>query len=505
MGGTMAHVNRRDFVKAALAGAAGLAITSGRIGLSQAASPASVVGQWSAVHGWPDVAIHVHLLPNGKILSYSDDGVPGLKERRAGHTKAFVVDIPPGGAPASSVAYIPNDETNLFCSGHAFLPDGRLLVVGGHVDENYYGAAEANIFEHQGQYRWVSQTQAPMNAGRWYASAITLANGEVLALGGTINGQGDPNRLAQVWRTNQGGGWRSLTSTVATVPNYAKIFLAPNGKVFMAGPTKETQFLDTAGTGAWSKGPTRRFGSRSEGSAVMYDDGKVLLMGGGATPTNTAEIIDLAAASPAWQWTGPMQFARRHMNATLLPDGTVLATGGSSAPANNASKAVLAAELWDPATGAWTTLASMQVARIYHSSAILLPDGRVLSAGGGRPKATNGGTNNQNVEIFSPPYLFKGPRPTIGSAPASLTYGQTFQVGTPDAASVARVTLVRLSSVTHTFNMNQRIKRLSLTRGAGSLSVSVPGDRNLLPPGPYMLFLLDGQGVPSIAKILMVS
>jgi hypothetical protein len=238
----------------------------------------------------------------------------------------------------------------------------------------------------------------------------------------------------------------------------------------------------------------------------MYDDGKVLVVAGGPTgkpPTNTAEIIDLNAPSSSWQYTGSMANPRRHANATLMPDGKVLVTGGSSSAAHNdGAGAVLAAELWDPATGGWTTMASMQVMRIYHSTAMLLPDGRVITAG--QTAGTNGAKNNYNAQIYSPPYLFKGSRPTITSAPTGIKYGQTFSVSTPDAANIRKVRLIRLSSVTHSFNFNQRIETLGFTQAAGGLNVTVPSNRNLLPPGHYMLFILNGAGVPSVASILQV-
>ena len=217
------------------------------------------------------------------------------------------------------------------------------------------------------------------------------------------------------------------------------------------------------GTGAWSAGPGRRYGIRPDGTAVMYDDGKVLVIGGGkrgAVPTNTAEILDLMSPVPAWQYTSPMQNARRHANATLLPDGKVLVTGGSRSSENNvAAGAILPAELWDPATGAWTTMASLTNPRIYHSTAVLLPDGRVLTAGGSKPTGLSFGLNN--AQIYSPPYLFQGTRPVIGAAPASVGYGTTFVVGTTDARSIAKVRLIKLSSVTHSFNMGQRIATLN--------------------------------------------
>ena len=181
----------------------------------------------------------------------------------------------------------------------------------------------------------------------------------------------------------------------------------------------------------------------------------------------------------------------------------MLVTGGSSSKAfNDAAGAILAAELWNPVTGRWSTLASAQVPRIYHSTALLLPDGRVLSAGGGRPKAKNGGQHNENAEIFEPPYLFKGPRPTINAAPISAAFGAAIAVDTSAPGDIAQVTLVRLSSVTHTFNMNQRFKRLAFVRRTGGVTVTIPASARELIPGHYMMFALSAAGVPSVARII---
>jgi hypothetical protein len=292
------------------------------------------------------------------------------------------------------------------------------------------------------------------------------------------------------------GTWRDLTNAQLSLPLYPAMHLLPNGKVAVVGPNQTTRYLDTTGTGSWTTGPNRTFGSRSYGSSALYAAGKVLIAGGGDPPTATAEVIDFNAATPAWRAVAPMSIARRQTNLTVLADGKVLMTGGSSAPGfNEPTGAVLYAEMWDPATEAWTTMAGYQRYRGYHSTAVLLPDGRLLSAGG---------DNEPNMEIFSPPYLFKGPRPTIGSAPASVTYGQTFAVATPEAANIARVNWIRLSSVTHAVNMDQRLNVLTFTRGTGSLNVTAPANANLAPPGHYMLFLVDGNGVPSVAKIVRI-
>lgn len=232
----------------------------------------------------------------------------------------------------------------------------------------------------------------------------------------------------------------------------------------------------------------------------MYDQGKILYVGGGRT-TNTAEIIDLNAAAPVWKWTGSMAFPRRHLNATVLPTGDVLVTGGSSGTGfNDVDLGVHAAELWNPTSGTWTTLASNAVNRTYHATSILLPDGRVLHAGSG----DNGSADERNAELFSPPYLLQGSRPTITAAPSLVGYGIPFNVTTPDAAGIAKVSLIRLGSTTHAFDMNQRFQRLSFTRGTGALTIAAPTSSNRTPPGHYMLFILDGNDVPSVAKIVRV-
>src|SRR5207253_6008943 len=221
--------------------------------------------------------------------------------------------------------------------------------------------------------------------------------------------------------------------------------------------------------------------------SVMYDDGKVLLVGGSpcapytscaTLPTATAEIINLNNSTPSWQYTGAMVTGGRKLhNATLLADGKVLVTGGSRStedPNTQPRNPAYESELWDPAIGTWTQMASLTTIRTYHSIALLLPDASVLSAGG-----DFGGAS---AEIYSPPYLFKGARPTITSAPTNVTYGQSFFVGTPDPASIANVTLIALSSVTHGFNMGQRISRPAFSQASGGLNVTAPSSANTTSP-----------------------
>lgn len=467
----------------------------------------SVVGQWTAPVNWGVVIIHSHVLPNGKVLFWTRDKNAQGGDIQ-GSTQAQVWDPATG-----SLTLVPNSTTNLFCSGHSFLPDGRLLVTGGHKLVDGHGEPHTNIFD----FNTNTWTRGPdMNAGRWYPTTCPLGNGENLVVSGT-NETGGLNTTPQVWQPPT-STWRSLTTATEIGQDlFPWMLLAPTGQVFYSGPTQTSRYLKTSGTGAWSLVANSNFGYRDYGSSVMYDDGRVLIVGGGV-PTNSAEIINLNQSSvisstvtpnpptPVWQSVTGMAFARRQMNLTILADGKLLATGGSSSAGfNDAVGAVFAAEMWDPDAKTWSTMASMQTRRLYHSTAVLLPDGRVLSAGGGRPPATGGDFDHTDVEIYSPPYLFKGARPTITSAPTVVNHGDQFFVASPDAASIAKVTLVRLSSVTHAFNQDQRINYLSFQKIATGVNVTMSGGQNLCPPGYYMLFIVNSNGVPSVAQIIQVT
>jgi hypothetical protein len=444
----------------------------------------SPTGQWTSVQTWPFMAAHAHLLATGKILfwpSFDNGNNPTLWDPVA---NTF--------STALRAAY------NIFCSGHSFLPDGTLLVTGGHNGSSGYGYPYASIYNPT-QDSW---TQTPnMQDARWYPTNTTLANGDVLVVSGEIT-PGTYNTLPQVWHpaTNS---WLNLTSAQLSQPLYPMMFLAPNGQVFNPGPDRTSRYLDTSGTGAWSTvGSFNYIGTRDYGSSVIYD-GKVMIAGGDGAgsglATNTAEVIDLTVSSPIWSYTGSLANARRQLNLTLLPDGKVLATGGSGGQGfDNQALPIYSSEMWDPATGKWTTMASISVYRGYHSTALLLPDGRVLSAGGEQTGAS--------AEIYSPPYLFNGPRPTIASVSSStVKVGQTVNVSTPDAANISQVTLIGLGSVTHAFNQNQRLNHLQFTRISGGLLVTAPANGNIAPPGHYMLFLVNSSGVPSVASIIQVT
>jgi Domain of unknown function (DUF1929)/Kelch motif len=436
------------------------------------------VGAWDAEMNWPFGAVHTHVLPTGKVM-FGGEWLDGALPPRLWD-------------PATSALTVaPYAGYNVFCSGHTFLGNGLLLFAGGHIKDDY-GFARASVFDPVAG-TWTQL--ADMNAGRWYATTTTLATGEVVVVSGEVAGIGDVNPIPQVLDP-VAGTWRTLTTASRSVPFYPRQFAAPNGKLFVATPSEQSLWLDTSGTGAWSLGPPSHFGFRDYGGAVMLD-GKVLVMGGGDPPTNTAEMVDLDDPAPAWKVVAPMKFARRQLNATILPDGTVLVTGGSSGPGkNNESAPVLAAEVYDPASDTWTTLSSAAEFRGYHSTAVLLPDGRVL---------TGGSTLKTTAQVFSPPYLFRGPRPTIAAAPDRVAPGTRFHVETPDATRIVRVALVRLGSVTHAFDQNQRYVTLGFAPALGGLDVDAPPSFLRAPPGHYMLFLVDDDGVPSVASIIQLA
>ncbi len=473
-------------------------------------------GRWSEPIGVGVSGVHAALLPNGRVLLF--DRINNQRVWNPATLTSSKPSPPPG-------------KANLFCSGHCFLPDGTLLVVGGHDDHDSDGHVRTpggGAFDGRGlatAFRFLASTQtwSPvplMNAGRWYPTATPLGDGSVLVVSGStdrINNAYIHNALPEVWEPGR-RQWRGLPDAEqqqlsAPFPKpqgvdlYPRMFLTPDGRALKIGADIGTWVLDPTGAGDWSEGPRRVQALRDYAAAVSYEPGKILYAGGGNyPPLAEAEVIDLNAATPEWRAVGSMAERRRQLNATTLPDGTVLVTGGSrndGGDADGVSSPVLSAELWSPATEQWTRMDAMDIARLYHSMALLLPDGRVLAAGGGHSAAAT--CFHNEAEIYSPPYLFKGPRPTITSAPSVLTYGQSFLVQTPNAAGIASACLIRLAAVTHSFDQNAlRIPLGLATRGA-ALVLTPPASKNVAPPGHYLLFVVNTAGVPSVARIVKIA
>jgi galactose oxidase len=469
------------------------------------------VGQWSDTISWPIMPIHAHLLPNGQVLTY------GRAEAIAqGYTipPGRSVGIPfiwnPANPTAPQTPVIPlagTDTADFFCSGHAFLPDGRLMEVGGAVVTDNRGQRFAWTFNWQTN-AWTQE--ANMADGRWYPTLVTMSNGQAYVVSGTDTNSAIDS-IPEVYNP-AANTWTEMTGVTAPLPYWVWLLAAPNGQLFTPGDSNVTYYINTNGTGSFGSPIYTNYGlGRDYGSAIMYDTGKVLIVGGGNT-TATAEIIDLNQASPSWQYTGSMHQARRQMNAVLLANGQVMASGGSAGPGfNPATNISYTPEIWNPATGVWTQMANYMMPRLYHSETLLLTDGRVLSSGGGQPAAT-GLTDNFNAEIYSPTYLFNPDgssvttsRPVITAAPATTTYGGTIQLTVQNvAAGTAKVLWIRLGSVTHAMNLNQRLNYLPSTQTGQSMSATAPSGANLAPPGHYLLFVLNANGIPSIGTIIQI-
>jgi fibronectin type 3 domain-containing protein len=454
---------------------------------------ADLVGQWQGPVDWPLVAVHGVLQPTGQILVW-DGFSAGLNSEKLWD---------PVTGTFSSVA----SGNNLFCAGHVALPDGKTLVLGGHV-KPYVGLNNASIFD-PATKTWAAGTA--MTDARWYPTATELPSGKVLVVSGDNLTSGDTtqpswfidssNTLPEIYDP-VANSWTDFPNSRMKLSMYPQMFDMPDGRVIDTGPDPTTRIFDPA-SGAWSVLGDSGFTGHA---AVMYRPGKILKAGTYAEPGNPltpvdarASVLDLNQASPTWRAVTPMAFGRSYLQLTVLPDGNVLSTGGESATDGiDLTKAVLPAEMWDATTEKWTTLASMATPRMYHSIALLLPDARVLLAGGGQLQNSTA-TNETNSEIFSPPYLFKGARPTISSVQTQIDYGLHFTISTPDATSIQSVALVRPGAVTHSIDMQQRYIPLTFTKGVGTLDAIAPSDAATAPSGYYMLFIVNGNGVPSVA------
>jgi NPCBM/NEW2 domain/PA14 domain/Domain of unknown function (DUF1929) len=483
--------------------------------LFPAVSSAGTKGRWGPLmRDWPAkdaLAIHATVLPTGKVLvwgggdkTFSDRNDPTAHNGN----DTYLWD------PSSDAqTLIRNTTTEIFCAGHALTPEGNLLVNGGHL-QNDYGKIDTNLFNTKTS-TW-SRVQ-DMKKPRWYPSLIALANGEMLSVGGTIEPatpKNKENTLPQVWQT--AGGWRDLNSADDLLGGatgyYPWVFAGPNAKTFAVGPADRILSLSTAANGAWTELKDTRDGLyRYYGSAVMIAPDKVLVVGGTDTfnPASAlSAVVSLTGASSVSPSGEMRDGGRTQLNTTVMPDGSVLATGGHGGKGfEDLPLAKRTAERWNPNTGQWTLLEAETNPRMYHSVALLLPDARVLSAGGGRCEACL--SDYADGQIFSPPYLYNpdgtsAPRPSILETPDVIGFGQTFALQTTNPAGIGRVSLVRLSSVTHSFNMNQRFAELNFATTGSGLSVTAPSSGDIAPPGHYLLFIINAQGVPSVGRIVQL-
>ena len=458
-------------------------------------SSASTQGQWGPLKQWPIIAIHSVLLANGSVLQWDGWQQPEPTDVWNPATNAFSTQSSPD---------------SIFCAGVAELPDGRVMEIGGYggLSTGNLGINDTSIFD-PSTSTWTRV--ANMHYPRWYPDLVELANGNYLAISGNTSDAATWADTPEVYNPSA-NTWTALSgidTSQVHEEEYPFSYLAPNGNVFTIGPSEDKSFFLNASAQTW----TQVGGSSGvvNGSSVMYRPGKVLYSGGAATIANssspaqsTTAVIDLGASTPTWTRTSSMAYPRIYHTLTMLADGTALAVGGEPTAGqtgqSEVSGGVLPSEIWNPSTQAWTRVASTGATRGYHSTAILMPDATVLVAGSG--EANPGYPGQTSAQVFSPPYLFKGARPTISSATAATTYGGTISVSTPDAASIGSVNLVSLGADTHQSDMDQHFVPLNFAAGSGSLSVQAPASGAIAPPGHYMLFIVNTNGVPSVASMV---
>jgi galactose oxidase len=476
-------------------------------------------GSFSAPIGFPLVPVAAAQLPNGKILTWSafrsDDYVGGY-----GQTVTATYD------PATGVVTqrtITTTDHDMFCPGISTLADGRILVTGGNDSE------KTSIYDPKND-AW---TRGPdMNTPRGYQASTTLSDGRVFTIGGSWSGgyggvNGTPRKNGEVWSATK--GWISLPGTDVTKmltndadpngdyrkDNHAWLFAWTGGSVLQAGPSKKMNWYGTSGAGATTSAGTRGdAGDQMNGDAVMYDSGKILALGGAPSyeqsqATANAYVITINGVNKAvtTKKVAPMANTRSFANAVPLPDGTVAVFGGQNyAVPFSDNTSVFTTELWDPKTEKFTALASATVPRNYHSVALLMPDGRVFTGGGGLCGA-GCDTNHFDGQVFTPPYLLNADgsdatRPVITTAPTTAANGAKVTVKTD--STVTSFAIIRMGTATHTVDTDQRRLSLIPTTVTGGYQLTIPADAGVALPGYWMLFAMNAKGVPSVAKVIKV-
>jgi hypothetical protein len=522
-------------------------------------APADEVGRWSRdTIDLPTFAINAVMLPTGNVAFWGRPPlVGGTRENRGDF---YLWDPASGEVTAHEPPQVDLDGDGvgdvpapLFCSGQSLLADGQLFVAGGNLGNPSYlggdtpqwrGLDRAYTFD---PWTLTWQEQPRPRHGRWYPSQVELADGRIAILAGFDEvGQGNKNIELEVFTpAAERGGIGTLDYYPAgnrDTAFYPHLFTLKDGRVFLGGPDKaDSGLLDPAGLnglvpgGAWASfTPTNQY--RVGGNAILWPQGapgdtRVTLLGGytydgaGGVAVKDTETFDTEAPAAGWTVNSSgipaMNSGRSYGNVVQLPNGELVAVGGGAGKAGSADvnftggdQRLKQVELLRPGIDdAWRLGPAQQKWRAYHSTALLLPDGRVLSAGDdywhlGDEPHPEGGDPMDVGEIYSPPYLFDGDelavRPAIEDAPAELPYGAAFGIEAPGAS---RAVLVAPGATTHGADMNQRLVELETARAVDGVGLDVrsPEGPGAAPPGYYMLFVFDARGTPSIARWVRVT
>ncbi len=460
---------------------------------------------------------------------------------------------------------------DLFCADQRLLADGRVVAAGGTIYRSdpvdipdvapgtspggtaeLFGSNDTRTFN-PATNTWTLGSD--MHYGRWYPTLVTLPNGKLFVASGVERLIYNDTMLnvhqTEIWDPATGTWTENGPTGETSLPLFARMHLTPDGKVFYGGTgqmwSPAGQAADEAlwnvhrvydpATNSWADAGVGAFGARSGAFSVMlplsppYDKARILIGGGtlGTSPgsyvaNKLSEIVTVQNGVSSSVRVADLNNARWYSSGVLLPDGGVLAFSGGDRDEvidPGSESPVREAELFDGTS--WTRLALGARDRTYHNSAILLPDGSVLVGGhspinahygsDGDPANDDSGLFANNLkdpsfEVYRPPYLFRGARPSIAFVPRGIAWGSSFQVTTAQAGSISKAVLVRLPSTTHVTDADMRAVELPFTAGTGTLSVTAPPNGSVAPPGYYYLFLLtdNGQGLtPSKARIVRVS
>jgi hypothetical protein len=487
-------------------------------------------GVFGPVFAWPLIPIHTVLLPDGRVLAYGtdDQGQRGAKFHYAVWNPSWNPNA--ANADVSAFQLLSNTTgTDIFCSTQLVLPaSGKVLLMGGSrkgIGGSNNGNADVNVFDRKDNS--LRPNGMPMAYRRWYATAIATDKGEVVVLGGqdemggTVPGKipTKPTQSVVPEVYVPGSGWRTLSGAAspaaygATHNNwyYPKSWLMSDGRILTIAHDGFFYALDPTNLGTVTKLAGRIPQTASNAVSLMYAPGKIL----SARENTTVSLVKYADGKVATSTGAPLSTPRIRGFGTVLPDGKVWLNGGS-VRANTLEDAVYTSEMWDPATGRWTLTASAAKSRLYHSTALLLPSGAVLTAGGGAP----GPVSNLNGELYYPPYLFNpdgtyAARPVAKKvSPTTFSWGSSFTVTTGTTQPIDQVVMIRTGSATHAFNNDQRRMELEFSQSGSTLTVKAPAKATEMPPGYYMLFILkqnlqaasgEKRLVPSVARMVKLS
>ena len=463
-------------------------------------------GQWGPVISWPHIPVSAANLPDGRILTWaSNERTTFPSDPPLESTYTAVWD--PG---TNQFQEIFRNGHDMFCAHIAMLEDGRVFVNGG----NSAGRVTTSLFDYTNN-QWTQVHD--MNRRRWYNSTVAIPDGSVFTM---IGSNGD--KYPEVWVEDVGWRLKNGINFDGPILNYTGhyeqlwwplIHIAPNGKIFHSGPTPKMHWIDPTAEGSIIEaGPTITGWYPKHGATIMYDEGKIVTAGGATTGNNLAStnkvmVIDLNGPTPQVREIGPMNFRRKFHNGVMLPTGEMLVVGGNTSGekfSDNGS--VFPVEVWHPNTEIWRVGASSAVPRNYHSIALLLVDGRVLSAGGGLCGCA---ADHQDGQIYSPGYLFNADgslavRPTISSAPAAINVDTSFDVTA--SPGVQKFSLIKMSSTTHAVNTDLRYLNIPFVEtSSGEYQLTAHPNPNVLTPGYWMLFAVDQSGTPSVAAVLRVN